>query len=112
MEKALEWLCDKIGSVKNGRILEMYCGSGAHTIALARCVEIEKILCVEIDQRLVDYCNSNIVKNNVQDKVKCVKGDAGKISSRLMRRRMKGGVENSTSPLDFVERFNCLLGEE
>ncbi|GMH58489.1 hypothetical protein TL16_g02620, partial [Triparma laevis f. inornata] len=48
------------------RILEMYCGSGAHTIALARCVEIEKILCVEIDQRLVDYCNSNIVKNNVQ----------------------------------------------
>ena len=111
MSKALDWLITRIESIESESptLLEMYCGSGAHTIPLSKCSVISKILCVELDQRLVDYCNGNIASNGVQDKVWCIKGDAGKVSSRLMRRRVSGPPENSTSPLDIIPTFNALL---
>ena len=106
-------------------LLEMYCGCGAHTVPIAKCAgeAVDKVLCVEVDQRLVDFCMENVRLNGLEDKVRVMKGDAGLVSKRLLRRRQQqqqqqqgggwgGGVtpsSSSNSPLDEVEAFDLLL---
>ena len=64
MVKVLEWMMDRLQSI--GRIsamLEMYCGCGAHTIALAKSGFVERIVAVELDNRLVQACVTNCKLN-------------------------------------------------
>lgn len=42
------------------RLLEMYCGCGAHTVPLARSGLLSEISAVELDGRLVNACRANI----------------------------------------------------
>ena len=46
------------------RLLEMYCGCGAHTIPLAKSMLISEIVAVELDERLVNACINNCRLNN------------------------------------------------
>jgi 23S rRNA (uracil1939-C5)-methyltransferase len=63
---ALEWLLNRISSIsvdRKVRLLEMYCGCGAHTVALLQTGLLEKIVAVEMDARLVKACRRNYALN-------------------------------------------------
>jgi len=68
-------------------LLEMYCGCGAHTVALGRSGLVSKILAVELDPRLVRACEANVSRNSLQDLVKVKKGDAGRWAKEESRKR-------------------------
>ena len=84
MTKALSWMLTRIRTMSTPKVLlELYCGCGAHTIALANSGLLTKILAIELDQRLVHACNRNIALNQHQScrprtPVAVVQGDAGK----------------------------------
>jgi SAM-dependent methyltransferases related to tRNA (uracil-5-)-methyltransferase len=84
MLQALNWIMNKlkdIGSLwrkggsgggggdgcditkKNLYMLEMYCGCGAHTMAVAKSNIFDSIVAIELDQRLVDACIVNCRRN-------------------------------------------------
>lgn len=82
MLQALNWIMKKlkdIGSLwkkgvganddgcditkKNLYMLEMYCGCGAHTMAVAKSNIFDSIVAIELDQRLVDACIVNCKRN-------------------------------------------------
>lgn len=78
-ERTLSWLCacaneitraDDGGNGGNGgappALLELYCGNGNHTVALARCFRC--VLAVEIDRRLCDAAEFNLARNGVADR--------------------------------------------
>ena len=46
-------------------LLELYCGNGNHTVALAR--HFHKVLCVEIDKKLCDAADFNLMRNGVRN---------------------------------------------
>jgi tRNA/tmRNA/rRNA uracil-C5-methylase (TrmA/RlmC/RlmD family) len=120
MHKALSWILDEFRTVfatdpsKKLNLLEMYCGCGAHTMALGKVLTSSlwnRIVAVELDERLVDSCAKNIELNGLADFVTVTKGDAGSVSKRIMRskqRREKGEPATSTSPLTDTE-FDILL---
>jgi tRNA (uracil-5-)-methyltransferase len=91
MSNALRWMLQCIsGIVSSGNgplnLLEMYCGCGAHTIALAKSGMLDRILAVELDRRLVEACETNISINGLGQKVKVVQGDAGKWAKEHKKR--------------------------
>ena len=63
------------------RLLELYCGCGAHTMALAKSGLLTEIVAMELDQRLVDACIRNAVLNHCHEQgstpVRVIQGDAG-----------------------------------
>ena len=64
-------------------LLELYCGNGNHTCALAP--RFEKVLCVEIDKKLCDAAEFNLARNGVENAhVLCV--SSGSFCKRLQRR--------------------------
>ncbi|KAI2490240.1 S-adenosylmethionine-dependent tRNA (m5U54) methyltransferase [Fragilaria crotonensis] len=64
MVKVLEWMMDRLQSIGQiSSMLEMYCGCGAHTIALAKSGFVERIVAVELDNRLVQACVTNCELN-------------------------------------------------
>jgi tRNA/tmRNA/rRNA uracil-C5-methylase (TrmA/RlmC/RlmD family) len=74
----------------------MYCGCGAHTVALGRAGLLDKILAVELDPRLVQACQWNVELNGLQSLVEVRRGDAGlwaKEEERLQRRWTRRGEE-------------------
>jgi tRNA/tmRNA/rRNA uracil-C5-methylase (TrmA/RlmC/RlmD family) len=95
MCQALAWMLNRIalivsatslGPVNSNQrcLLEMYCGCGAHTMALAKSSLLSSILAVELDQRLVDACNINIHLNDstvasggILSSIQVVRGHAG-----------------------------------
>jgi len=104
MTKALAWMLNQLTSIlssslkrQQGRLklLEMYCGCGAHTVALGRSGLVSSILAVELDPRLVRACEINVFKNGLREVVEIRKGDAGKWAreesrrSRLRSRRQR-----------------------
>ena len=82
MLKALKWQLEQISAIAKGldhckpRLLELYCGCGAHTVALAKSGMLESIVAVELDQRLVNKCARNIQLNQLEN-VSVVTDDAG-----------------------------------
>jgi tRNA (uracil-5-)-methyltransferase len=126
MLKALGWILSKIGIIcaeeqRSLNLLEMYCGCGAHTIAIGKCSTkvIEKIVAVELDQRLVDSCSLNVSLNGLSEVVTVRKGDAGivarSILGRLQRRTdalegkpLKEG-EYTMPPSELDTEFDILL---
>lgn len=92
MCRALEWLLQRIslivssvGSHVTGRLLEMYCGCGAHSIALAQSRLLKHIDAIEIDERLVRACRSNIHSNGVQSILHIYCSDASRWATRINR---------------------------
>ena len=64
MVEALEWMMDRLQSIgRASSMLEMYCGCGAHTIPLAKSGFVEKIVAIELDNRLVQACVANCKLN-------------------------------------------------
>ena len=101
MLQALEWLISRLQAVIDGdrplHMLEMYCGCGAHTVALASTGLLQSIVAVELDGRLVDACAENCRRNHclqgstTRTPVHVVKGDAAEwaMKSRHARQRKK-----------------------
>lgn len=91
MCQALQWMLDRIATIVKSsvscRLLEMYCGCGAHTLALAKSGLLSAIQAVELDSRLVEACKVNIELNATDQSegleggsmtpVQVVRGDAG-----------------------------------
>jgi tRNA/tmRNA/rRNA uracil-C5-methylase (TrmA/RlmC/RlmD family) len=65
----------------------MYCGCGAHTVALGRTGLLETIEAVELDQRLVDACLVNVKQNELQDVVRVTQRDAGEWAKRFQKKQ-------------------------
>ena len=68
MCRALEWMLSRLSMITDNGIdrksmLEMYCGCGAHTVAISKTGILEKIVAVEYDARLVEACHRNVVLN-------------------------------------------------
>lgn len=87
MTKALRWMLERISTIiatstSPVRLLEMYCGCGAHTVALGKTGMLQEILAIELDQRLVEACITNVRINNLDDTVQVAQGDAGTWAKR------------------------------
>jgi tRNA/tmRNA/rRNA uracil-C5-methylase (TrmA/RlmC/RlmD family) len=82
MCRSLEWMLCRLSAIESetgrlGRMLEMYCGCGAHTAALMRSGLLCEIVAVELDKRLVDACRINLALNQT------TKGQCKKYSVHL-----------------------------
>lgn len=93
MSCALEWMLERISFiVRNSppahprRMLELYCGCGAHTVALAKSGLLQSIDAVEIDRRLVAACRENCRLNQVDDIVRVYSSDAGAWTRALQKK--------------------------
>ena len=122
MTKALAWMLNRLTSIlsssssslnrQQGRLklLEMYCGCGAHTVALGRSGLISSILAVELDPRLVRACEINVFNNGLQEVVEIRKGDAGKWAreeSRRSRLRSRRQRQMRTEITEEKDQNNC-----
>ena len=58
-------------------LLELYCGCGAHTMALVKSGLVRGVVAVELDERLIRACRRNAKLNGCQDLVDIVSQDAG-----------------------------------
>jgi tRNA (uracil-5-)-methyltransferase len=70
MCRALEWMMSRLVLIRcsldrKAKLLEMYCGCGAHTIALLQTNLLEKIVAIELDERLVEACRRNFALNTI-----------------------------------------------
>lgn len=83
--KVNDWLGQKLleHDVKDASLVELCSGCGNHTVGLSR--YFRRLLCVEIDQRLVDHARENVRLNGIQDKVTLVCDDMARIS-RIVRK--------------------------
>lgn len=73
MCRALEWMLARLSTVaietttlsnRKPRLLELYCGCGAHTVALRKSALLDFIVAVEYDDRLVQACQRNCDLNS------------------------------------------------
>lgn len=113
MIQALDWMLNRLHFIQNDLqkvptgnryLLEMYCGCGAHTMAIAKAKLFDYIVAVDMDQRLVDAClyncerngcrSSNEVWNNDSNMntinptpVQVFQGDAGDFAAKALRKR-------------------------
>jgi len=95
MTTALAWMLNRLASIASSTstqtetldLLEMYCGCGAHTVALGRSALVSKILAIELDPRLVRACETNVAKNALEDVVEVRRGDAGRWAKEESRKR-------------------------
>jgi tRNA/tmRNA/rRNA uracil-C5-methylase (TrmA/RlmC/RlmD family) len=94
MVKALEWLMDRLQNIgKASAMLELYCGCGAHTVALAKSGFVGSIVAVELDTRLVQACVTNCRLNGCHgderqapiSPVYVVQGDASEWANTYFR---------------------------
>lgn len=94
MTQALTWIMSRLttmstSNTKANSLLEMYCGCGAHTIALAKLGLLTDILAMELDQRLVEACIRNAQLNQCHEQgrtpVTIVQGDAGPWAKKVQK---------------------------
>ena len=95
MKKALKWILEKMVVISDSmmkvegrklKLLELYCGCGAHTVAIGKCsgeTVFEKIVAVEIDQRLVDACVHNAELNGLAELISVMKADAAQVAKNF-----------------------------
>lgn len=82
-EKSVVWLAKRISSLSTKpSLLELYCGAGNHTVALAP--SCSRLVGVEIDPVLVDAARNNLIANGITN-AKVVASDARLYSQRLVR---------------------------
>ena len=85
MYRALSWILSRLASIRlrhgfnyQVRMLELYCGCGAHTVPLARSGLVSDLVAVEMDDRLVEACRRNIQDNGLEAVASVVSADATK----------------------------------
>ena len=118
MTKALSWMLNRLASISSSssrkklNLLEMYCGCGAHTVALGQSGLVSNIIAVELDPRLVRACKTNIAKNSLEDLVEVRKGDAGrwaKEESRKRRSRKARALAENDATMSNQENYYDVL---
>jgi tRNA (uracil-5-)-methyltransferase len=114
MEKALQWMLNRLTCIVRKadhpcRLLEMYCGCGAHTVALAKTGMLDKIMAVELDNRLVQACANNIKINHLESFVHVSQGDAGEWAKRALKKKSSkpNAVDDSLNDNDY--HYDILL---
>jgi tRNA/tmRNA/rRNA uracil-C5-methylase (TrmA/RlmC/RlmD family) len=88
MKDALHWILDRLsyiighGGSSSCSMLELYCGCGAHTVALGKSGMLKDITAIELDHRLIEACKRNVRLNGLEDIVTVVQSDAGAWAKR------------------------------
>eukprot|EP00929_Paragymnodinium_shiwhaense_P010103 TRINITY_DN11459_c0_g1_i2.p1 TRINITY_DN11459_c0_g1~~TRINITY_DN11459_c0_g1_i2.p1 ORF type:complete len:707 (-),score=136.08 TRINITY_DN11459_c0_g1_i2:30-2150(-) len=98
-----EWMLDCIRSTTAPQqcdLLELYCGAGSHTMALAP--HFRHVLAVEINRRLVDAATGNVSANGL-DNVTVVRSPSNDFCRRVLQRRCYDlkGSDGSVKRLSF-----------
>lgn len=134
MLQALKWMLNKLNEIKaqsgysdgvRFRLLEMYCGCGAHTMAIAKSNIFDTIVAVELDQRLVQACQSNCEQNSCSPKdendddkstsVYVFQGDATEWAAKSLlrtRKEIEGTIytaSKSSKSYWYTQQYNVLL---
>ena len=134
MLQALKWTLNKLNEIKaqsgysdgvRFRLLEMYCGCGAHTMAIAKSNIFDTIVAVELDQRLVQACQSNCEQNSCSPKdendddkstsVYVFQGDATEWAAKSLlrtRKEIEGTIytaSKSSKSYWYTQQCNVLL---
>ena len=72
MYRALSWILSRLSCIRlrhgfdsHVRLLELYCGCGAHTIPIAKTGLVSQIVAIEWDERLVLACQRNLIQNQL-----------------------------------------------
>jgi len=97
----MDWLCSVVSDIPELRkfsgisgpdqsntvgghfdLLELYCGNGNHTVALAPYVR--RIVAVELNKTLCDAANENLRRNHITN-ARIVACDSGKFANRILR---------------------------
>ncbi|KAG7369475.1 tRNA uracil-5-methyltransferase [Nitzschia inconspicua] len=121
MTKALQWMLQRLQHIQQLSqqqqqqqapsntisLLELYCGCGAHTVALAQTGLLQRILAIELDVRLVQACQHNIALNGVQDIVTVLSCDAGQFSKKAGSKKQPTSDDGSS--MDVITSFDILL---
>lgn len=111
MLKALDWILSKMTEITSFltttqhkkketlRLLELYCGAGAHTMPISKLGCFTHITAVELDERLTKACERNWSMNNDNDdnnnndtgtKLDIISGDASQIANiGLLKKKKK-----------------------
>lgn len=97
----MEFLCScaRGFGAADASLLEMYCGNGNHTCALAS--EFKRIVAVEINPKLVDAARESCAMNGVTN-AEIVLADSQHVSKRLTRGQFTDATGASVSPKDFA----------
>ena len=97
-----------LSDIQKPRLLEMYCGCGAHTIPMAKSNILSEIVAIELDDRLVTACKNNCLQNNClagsnghssNTQVTVIKGDA---SMWALSSTSKESTMNNTQHFDIL----------
>ena len=86
-ERSESWLCSR-AVVIGGNLLELYCGAGTHTCALAK--YFARVIAVEVDAKLLDAARRNLAANdcaNATVVVDSVGKRRGRLHSVLRKRQ-------------------------
>ena len=147
MVTSLHWILNVLSKIRptaasdadaaiKPRMLEMYCGCGAHTMPLAKSTLLSEIIAVELDERLVSACRNNCRLNNclksddddyddehgvksnqltddIGTLVQVFKGDASEWAAKTLRRQYKEQTSSNRSGSatddDGYNNFDILL---
>lgn len=71
----------------SGEILELYCGVGVFSIALAKDDPSLHCTGIELNKRAVDFAISNAQRHNVADRCRFFAGDAGRTPAKFRRKK-------------------------
>ena len=93
-ERVLDWLCDQtirlqLHKRRNSGLLELYCGCGNHTVALAPF--FDRVVAVEIDRKLCEMAQRNLLKNGHAGRNQVVRLDSESFWTRDFRPPSKFG---------------------
>ena len=64
------------GHRMNARVLDLCCGSGCITCAVAREMPATKVVAIDISQSALDVCRKNIAMNRLSSRAICMQADA------------------------------------
>ncbi|EED89999.1 RNA methyltransferase, partial [Thalassiosira pseudonana CCMP1335] len=82
------------------RLLEMYCGCGAHTIPLAKSALLSEIVAVELDERLANACRRNCRLNGC---------DAAEWAKKTLKDQSKQRTNTKQPSFNHYNNFDILL---
>lgn len=92
-------------------LLEMYCGCGAHTMPIALSGLFDMIVCVELDQRLVDACIENAALNNCRYNggVSCCSNDTKTLNRDITPVHVQQGDAGQWATKALTRSYHALL---
>lgn len=101
-------------------LLELYCGNGNHTVALAS--SFASVAAVELNAALCDAARANLARNGVRN-ARVFRAPSEAVARRALRRRRAGGANDASQKTSFdnddaddcvvssldVDAFDCVL---